>query len=48
MPIFGANLRALDKGNAMIVFVSTDFDEGAQLMIAFGGITATLRYSTGV
>jgi peptide chain release factor subunit 1 len=37
-----------DKGNARIVFVSTDFDEGSQLMIAFGGIAAILRYSTGV
>ena len=46
--IVGELSELADKGNARIVFVSTDFDEGAQLMIAFGGITATLRYSTGV
>lgn len=37
-----------DKGNARIAFISTDFDDGSQLMIAFGGIAAILRYSTGV
>ncbi len=37
-----------DKSNAKVVFVSTDFDEGSQLMNAFGGIAAILRYSTGV
>lgn len=37
-----------DKGNARVAFVSTDFDKGSQLMIAFGGIAAILRYSTGV
>lgn len=37
-----------DKGNARIAFISTYFDEGSQLMIAFGGIAAILRYSTGV
>ena len=46
--IVGELSELADKGNARIVFVSTDFDEGAQLMIAFGGITATLRYSTRV
>ena len=37
-----------DKGNTRIAFISTDFDEGSQLMIAFGGIAAILRYSTAV
>jgi peptide chain release factor subunit 1 len=37
-----------DKGNARIAFISTDFEEGSQLMIAFGGIAAILRYNTGV
>lgn len=37
-----------DKGDARIAFISTDFDEGSQLMIAFGGIAAILRYNTGV
>ncbi|AKB22690.1 peptide chain release factor aRF-1 [Methanosarcina sp. WH1] len=37
-----------DKGDARITFISTDFDEGSQFMIAFGGIAAILRYSTGV
>ncbi len=46
--IVGEFSELADKGNARIVFVSTDFDEGSQLMIAFGGIAAILRYSTGV
>ncbi|MHC1754073.1 MAG: peptide chain release factor aRF-1 [Methanosarcina sp.] len=37
-----------NNGSARIAFVSTDFDEGSQLMVAFGGIAAILRYSTGV
>ena len=37
-----------DKSNAKVTFVSTDFDEGSQLMNAFGGIAAILRYNTGV
>ena len=31
-----------------VEFISTDFEEGAQLMNAFGGIAAILRYSTGI
>ena len=46
--IVGEFSELADKGNARVVFVSTDFDEGSQLMIAFGGIAAILRYSTGV
>jgi peptide chain release factor subunit 1 len=46
--IVGEFSELADKGNARIVFISTDFDEGSQLMIAFGGIAAILRYSTGV
>lgn len=46
--IVGEFSELADKGNSRVVFVSTDFDEGSQLMIAFGGIAAILRYSTGV
>ncbi|HII00202.1 TPA: peptide chain release factor 1 [Methanosarcinaceae archaeon] len=37
-----------DQSGTKVVFVSTDFDEGAQLMSAFGGIAAILRYNTGI
>lgn len=37
-----------DKSNAKVIYVSTDFDEGSQLMNAFGGIAAILRYNTGI
>ena len=46
--IVGEFSELAEKGDARIAFVSTDFDEGSQLMIAFGGIAAILRYSTGV
>ena len=46
--ITGEFSELADKGDARIAFISTDFDEGSQLMIAFGGIAAILRYSTGV
>jgi peptide chain release factor subunit 1 len=46
--IVGEFSELADKGNARIAFISTDFDEGSQLMIAFGGIAAILRYSTEV
>ena len=46
--IAGEFSELADKGDARIAFISTDFDEGSQLMIAFGGIAAILRYSTGV
>jgi len=46
--IVGEFSELADKGDARIAFVSTDFDEGSQFMIAFGGIAAILRYSTGV
>jgi peptide chain release factor subunit 1 len=46
--IVGDLSELADKGNARVAFISTDFDEGSQLMIAFGGIAAILRYSTGV
>jgi peptide chain release factor subunit 1 len=36
-----------DKSNAKVFFISTDFEEGNQLMSAFGGIVAVLRYNTG-
>ncbi len=37
-----------DQSGTKVVFVSTDFEEGAQLMTAFGGIAAILRYNTGI
>lgn len=46
--IVGEFSELADKGDARIAFISTDFDEGSQLMIAFGGIAAILRYSTGM
>lgn len=46
--IVGELSELAEKGNARTAFVSTDFDEGFQLMIAFGGIAAILRYNTGV
>jgi len=46
--IVGEFSELSDIGNARTAFISTDFDEGSQLMIAFGGIAAILRYSTGV
>ena len=46
--IVGELSELADIGNTRIAFISTDFDEGSQLMIAFGGIAAILRYSTGV
>lgn len=33
-----------ENTGAEIIFVSTDTDEGKQLMQAFGGIAAILRY----
>jgi len=37
-----------DQMSTQIEFISTDFEEGAQLMNAFGGMAAILRYKTGV
>jgi peptide chain release factor subunit 1 len=37
-----------DQMSTQIEFISTDFEEGAQLMNAFGGIAAILRYKTSV
>ncbi|MCK4796688.1 MAG: hypothetical protein KAT05_04860, partial [Spirochaetes bacterium] len=31
-----------------IEFISNDFEEGQQLMTAFGGIAAMLRYRSGI
>ncbi|MCD5425592.1 MAG: peptide chain release factor aRF-1 [Methanosarcinaceae archaeon] len=31
-----------------VAFISTDFEEGSQLLNAFGGIVALLRYKTGI
>jgi peptide chain release factor subunit 1 len=46
--IIGDFSELADKGNARVAFISTDFEAGSQLMIAFGGIAAILRYKTGV
>ncbi len=46
--IVGEFSELAEKGDARIAFVSADFDEGSQLIIAFGGIAAILRYSTGM
>lgn len=37
-----------DQMNTQVEFISTDFDEGSQLMNAFGGLVAILRFSTGM
>ena len=37
-----------DQMGTEVEFISTDFEEGSQLMNAFGGIAAILRYSTGI
>ncbi len=43
------DLSALsDQMGSNVSFISTDFEEGAQLMNAFGGIVAILRYNTGI
>lgn len=40
--------KMADQSNTKIEFISTDFDEGGQLITAFGGIAAILRYKTGI
>lgn len=37
-----------EQSNTKVEFISTDFDEGGQLINAFGGIAAILRYNTGI
>lgn len=37
-----------DQMSTQIEFISTDFEEGAQLMNAFGGMAAILRYKTSI
>ncbi len=37
-----------DQMGTSIVFISNDFEEGKQLLTAFGGIGAILRFKTGV
>ena len=36
-----------DSGNSAVMIISDDFEEGAMLYNAFGGIAAILRYRTG-
>ncbi len=37
-----------DQMNTEVVFISTDFEEGDQLLNAFGGVAGILRYYTGI
>ncbi len=37
-----------DQMATQVEFISTDFEEGSQLLSAFGGIVAILRFNTGV
>ncbi len=37
-----------DQMGTEIKFISTEFEEGSQLMNAFGGLAAILRFSTGI
>jgi len=37
-----------DQMSTNVVFISSDFEEGNQLLTAFGGIGAILRYKTGI
>ena len=37
-----------DQMGTEVVFISADFEEGEQLLNAFGGIAAILRYHTGI
>jgi peptide chain release factor subunit 1 len=37
-----------EQMNTNVVFISTDYEEGEQLLNAFGGIAAILRYKTGM
>jgi len=37
-----------DQMGTNIVFISNDFEEGNQLMTAFGGVAAILRFRTGI
>jgi peptide chain release factor subunit 1 len=37
-----------DQTGAKVEFISTEFEEGSQLLNAFGGIVAILRYNTGI
>jgi peptide chain release factor subunit 1 len=40
-------IKAAEDTGATVEFISTDFNEGEQLMRAFGGIAATLRFNVG-
>jgi peptide chain release factor subunit 1 len=37
-----------EQMNTEVKFISTDYEEGEQLLNAFGGIAAILRYNAGV
>jgi peptide chain release factor subunit 1 len=41
-------MELADQRGSETIFVSTDFEKGEQLLTAFGGVAALLRYSTGV
>ncbi|MDA7491941.1 peptide chain release factor aRF-1 [Candidatus Poseidonia sp.] len=36
--------KEAEKGNSEVVYISTDTEEGSQLMLGFGGLAAILRY----
>jgi peptide chain release factor subunit 1 len=40
-------IKVAEETGTTVEFVSTDFNEGEQLMRAFGGIAATLRFNVG-
>lgn len=46
--VIGELSELAGKGSARVAFISTDFDKGSQLMMAFGGVAAILRYNTGI
>lgn len=37
-----------DQMGTRVEFISTDFEEGSQLLKAFGGVVAVLRFNTGI
>ena len=39
--------KLADQSNSKVEIISDDFEEGAILFSAFGGIAAILRYRTG-
>ena len=46
MDIIADLSRMADESGSEVKIISTDFEEGAQLYRAFGGIAAILRFRT--